>query len=189
MKDFNDSKCPIAKNWWISVLMGLLAIALGIIFVTSPLSSMLTLALLFAWGFILSGVLEVVFSISNRKTLNGWGWNFVSGLIDLFIGVVLLTMPGLTVMLMVYFVGFWIMFKSIWAIGSSIELQKAGVKGWGWLLTAAILGIIFSFIFIMSPVFGGTFIVSFAAISFIVYGIFRIYQGFVLKSIKNTFDK
>lgn len=188
MKDLKDSNLKVAKNWWISVLIGILAIGLGIIFIVSPLSSMLTLALLFAYGFILSGILEIAFSISNRKTLNGWGWNLTSGLIDLFIGIMLLSIPGMTVMLMIYFVGFWIMFRSIWSIGSSIEMQKNGVKGWGWLLAAAILGVIFALIFIMSPALGGTFIVSLAAISFIIYGIFRIYLGFVLKSIKNKLE-
>lgn len=188
MKDLKNSNCRIAKNWWLSILIGLLAIALGILFIAKPINSMLTLALLFAWGFILSGVLETVFSITNRKVLNGWGWNLVSGLIDLFIGIVLLSIPGLTVILMIYLLGFWIMFRSIWSIGSSIEIQRAGMKGWGWLLAASILGVIFSIIFITSPAFGGTFIVSLAAISFIIYGIFRIYLGITLKSIKNKLE-
>lgn len=188
MKEFIDSKLKAAKNWWISVIIGVLAIVLGILFISSPLSSMLTLALFFAFGFILSGILETLFAITNRKVLNGWGWNLVSSLIDLFLGIVLLSIPGLTIMLMIYLIGFWIMFRSIWAIGSSIEMQKAEIKGWGWLLTAAILGIIFSFIFILSPTFGGTFIVAFAAISFIIYGIFRIFMGFTLKSIKNNLE-
>ncbi len=188
MKELKVLNCKIAKNWWLSVLIGLLAIALGILFIAKPLNSLLTLAILFAWGFIFSGLLETVFSITNRKNLTGWGWNLASGLIDLFIGIVLLSAPGLTIILMIYLVGFWIMFRSIWSIGSSIEVQKSGIKGWGWLLVAAILGVIFSIIFIISPAFGGTFIVSLAAISFIIYGIFRIYLGFVLKSIKNNLE-
>lgn len=188
MKEFIDSKLKAAKNWWISVLIGILAIALGIMFISSPESSLLTLAIFFAYGFILSGILEVAFAISNRKAINGWGWNLVSGIIDLFLGAILLLAPGLTVMLMIYFVGFWIMFRSIWTLGSSIELQKVGVKNWGWLLAIAILGIIFSLIFITSPVFGGSFIIAFAAISFIIYGIFRISIGLTLRSIKKKLE-
>lgn len=188
MKNLKDSSNKIAKNWWLSILIGLLAIALGIVFIAKPLNSLLTLALLFAWGFIFSGVLETAFSISNRKNLIGWGWNLASGLIDIFIGIVLLSAPELTVILMIYLVGFWIMFRSMWSIGSSIEVQKSGIKGWGWLLIASILGVIFSIIFIISPAFGGTFIVSLASISFIIYGIFRIYLGFILKSIKDRLE-
>lgn len=189
MKELINTTHEIAKNWWLSILIGILAIALGILFISKPLNSLLTLALLFAWGFIFSGILEAVFSITNRKNLKGWGWNLASGLVDLFIGIVLLSAPELTLFLMIYLVGFWIMFRSIWSIGSSIELQRSGAKGWGWLLLVSILGVIFSVVFLVSPAFGGTFIVSLASISFITYGIFRIYLGFVLKSVKNKLEE
>lgn len=177
------------KYWWMSLIVGVLAIILGILFIANPFTGLATLAILFTIGFIVSGLLEIIFAVSNRDTHNGWGWTLASGIIDLLLGILLISYPIVTIEVMIFFVGFYIMFQSIWAIGSSVELQRAGVKGWGWLLAMAILGIIFSFIFIMSPVFGGSVIVAFASIAFIIYGIFRIYLSFRYKAMKNHLDK
>ncbi len=178
------------KYWWFSLLIGILAIILGILFIAKPFSGLMTIAILFIIGFIVSGILETIFAISNRNTLNGWGWTLANGIITLLIGSALaVTSPIITIEIMSYFIGFWIMFQSFNAIGSACDLQCSKINGWGWLLALAILGILFSFMFIISPAFGGTFIVIYASISFITYGIFRIYLSFKLKSIKDHIDK
>lgn len=176
------------KYWWISILTGILAIVLGILFILHPGNALMTVAMLFAIGFFVNGIFEIAFSIANRDSIKGWGWNLAGGIIDVMLGTLLLTLPGMTVAILIYFVGFWILFRSIWGIGASIDLQTYGVKGWGWLLFLAILGVLFSFAFIMSPAFGGAYIVAFAAIGFIFYGVFKIMMGCKMKSFKNKLD-
>jgi len=178
------------KYWWFSLLIGILAIILGVLFLAKPFNGLMTLAILFIVGFIVSGLLEIIFAISNRDKLNGWGWTLASGIITLVLGTALaFSSPIITIEIMSYFIGFWIMFQSFYSIGTAYDLQRAKVRGWGWLLALAIIGIIFSFIFIISPVFGGTFILIFASISFILYGFSRIYLSIKLKSMKDDIDK
>lgn len=188
----NPSLTDLAKRslryWWVSILTGILAIALGVLFVAVPESALLSLAMLFAIGFIINGIFELTFALVNRRELAGWGWNLVAAIVDLLLGILLLCIPGVTIFILIYFVGFWILFRSIWAIGVSIELQTFGVRGWGWILAFAILGVLFSAVFILSPAFGGSFIVAFAAISFMMYGIFRIALGLRLRSIKKEVE-
>ncbi len=178
------------KFWWVSILIGLLALALGIWFIFTPLTTLVALAIVFAAAFLVSGIFEIIFAISNKNVLKGWGWTLASGIIDLMFGLILIAMPiDVLTLLLAYFVGFWVMFQSIWAIGTSAELQRNSVKGWGWLMALAILGVIMSFIFIMSPVFATGFIVALVSISFISYGCFRIYLGCKLKSLHNEMEK
>ena len=134
------------KYWWISVLTGLLAIALGILFISTPQSALLSLAMLFAIGFLANGIFELAFTLSNKKSISGWGWNLVGAIIDILLGLLLISVPGITVFVLIYFVGFWLLFRSIWGLGASLELQTLGIKGWGWLLAFAILGVLFSFL-------------------------------------------
>lgn len=177
------------KFWWVSILIGLLALALGIWFIFTPLTTLVALAIVFAAAFLVSGIFEIIFAISNKSVLRGWGWTLASGIIDLIFGFILIAMPiDVLTLLLTYFVAFWVMFQSIWAIGTSAELQRNGVKGWGWLMALAILGVIMSFVFIMSPVFTSGFIVALVSISFIAYGCFRIYLGCKLKSLHNEMD-
>ncbi len=177
------------KYWWVSLLIGLLAIMLGIWCLTSPWTTIIALSIVFSITFLVSGIFEIIFAVSNRNTLKGWGWTLVSGIINLLFGIILISMsPAVIAIVLSYFVGFWVMFQSIWGIGAAVELQRNGAKGWGWLLTLAILGVILSFIFIMSPVLTSGFIVALISISFISYGFFRIYLGVKLKSLHKEME-
>ncbi|MFV0468807.1 MAG: HdeD family acid-resistance protein [Dysgonomonas sp.] len=176
------------KYWWISLLIGILSIALGILCISRPIAMLETLAFLFAFGFFFSGLVEIIFAISNRKVIDSWGWSLVSGIIDLLLGIVLLAMPPVLIVgVFGFFIGFWVLFHSIWGIGIACELQRYQVKNWGWLLATAILGILLSFVFILSPIFAaGSFVLAILCIAFFIYGIFRIWLAFELKSLKNN---
>lgn len=184
--DLLDTARAAVKNWWMSLIIGILSIVLGILFIAKPIDGFITLAIVFVVSFFVAGLFEIIFAISNRQVLNGWGWTLVSGIIDILLGILLIQIPESTPYIMVYFVGFWIMFQSIWGIGMSCDLQRVGVSGWRWLLALAILGLLFSFIFIASPIYYTSgFILALAAVAFIMYGIFRIYLSIKLKSFKN----
>ncbi len=62
--------------------------------------------------------------------------------------------------ILLYIVGFWLLFRSIWGVGEAIGLQVTGIRGWGWLLMLAIMSIIASIIFIVSPFFAGIFVTA-----------------------------
>lgn len=186
---FLESAKYAVKHWWVSILIGVLSIILGIMFIRTPIDALLTLSIVFAISFLATGISEIIFAIANRKTVYNWGWSLAGGIVDVLLGVLLLSAPDITALLLVYFVGFWILFRSIWGIGIAFELSRFRIPGWGLMLILAVLGVMLSFVFILSPIFGGGFIVAFAATAFIVYGIFRIYLGFKLKSTKNWLDK
>lgn len=176
------------KNWWVSILIGVLALVVGVLCLTTPDSTLLALSMVFVVVFLLSGILEIVFALSNRD-MQGWGWGLAGGILDLILGILLLTLPlPVITLVLIYFVGFWLLIRSIWGIGIASDLSRWKGSGWGWLLALAILGIIFSFLFFISPVFGGGMIVWFASFAFLFYGIFRIYLGIRLKSFKNDID-
>lgn len=178
------------KYWWVSLLIGLLAIGLGIWCLVSPWATIAALAIVFAISFLVSGVFEIIFAFSNKNTLKGWGWTLTSGIIDLLFGIMLISMsPAVIAIVLSYFIGFWLMFQSIWGIGSAAELQRNGIRGWGWLMALAILGVLMSFLFIMSPALTTGFIVSLVSISFVAYGIFRIYLGVKLRSLHKEMEE
>ncbi len=172
------------KNWWISLLIGILALIVGIWCIVTPDTSLIALTYVFVFTLLISGIIEIIFAVSNRDILYDWGWSLAGGILDVIFGALLLLLPlPIKTIILIYCVGFWIMFRSIWMIGASIELRRMYVKDWGWFLAMAILGLIFSFIFIISPVFSGIFIVAFASVALLLYGVFRIYMAFKLRSI------
>ena len=162
------------KHWYLLLIVGLLYIAVGIWVFLTPLSSYLTLALLFSISFLASGISEIIFSISNRKELDSWGWKLASGLLTAIVGLILLASPLLTITTLPLYVGFVLLFRSIMAISFSIDLHSYGVPQWGWLSFMGVLGLIFSYILIWNPVFAGLTLVYWTGLALITLGIFSI---------------
>lgn len=178
------------RYWWESLVVGLLAIILGIWSLVTPVSALAVFTVFFIVAFFASGIFDIAFAISNRRIMRGWGWVLTGGIIDIMLGLMLLRLPTPVVTIaLVYFVGFWILLRSIWAIGSAAEFSTLGVAGWGWLLALAILSLIFAIIFIFSsPIFGGTVVVAFFAVAMIIYGVFRVDLAFQLRKVLKAYE-
>jgi len=175
------------KHWYLPLILGILFIIVGIWAIITPAATYLSLAILFSVTFFVIGVLEIIFSISHRKQLDGWGWSLASGILSSIIGVLLMIYPQISIITLPLFVGFVVLFHSSMAIAWSIELKKYKVSNWGWLLFAGILGVIFSFILLMNPLFAGLTVAVLTGIALITIGIFHIHFSIELKKLKKTF--
>lgn len=171
------------KNWWLSIILGVLFILLGIWVFRTPLASYISLSMLFSVFIFISGIFGIIFAVSNRKQMEGWGWHLAGGILDLLIGSLLVLHPAVTMTILPFYVGFWVLFRGIFGIGLSFQFKSFGVPNWGLLLVFGILTVLFSFLLLLNPAFTGLWIVYMTAFAFIVMGIFRIILGFNLRKI------
>ena len=171
------------KNWYLPLIGGIIFIGVGVLVLMTPHESYLTLSIIFSISFLISGILDVVFSISNRNEMEGWGWNLALGLLNMVIGFILIIHPGISIVTLPFFVGFVVLFRSIMAIGASLELKNYYVLDWGYLMGLGILGVIFSIILIWNPVFAGLSLIIWTALAFIVFGVYSIMLSFKLKKL------
>lgn len=171
------------KYWWVSLIIGILALVVGVWSVSMPVSTISILTIFFIASLMVSGISDIGFALANRKMINGWGWTLAIGIISLIFSFILLSRPIESILILVTLAGFWVMFVSIMSISGSVEMQRAGIKDWGWLLAFGILGIILAFILIVNPLFASSFIVGMFAISMICYGVVRIYYAFKMRKI------
>lgn len=176
------------KHWWISLLLGILYIIAGVWVFQTPLVSYVSLSIVFSVFIFVSGISQIVFSISSRKEMEGWGWYLSGGILDLIIGMLLITHPLMTMAILPFYVGFWLLFQGFMAIGLSFQIKTFGILSWGWLLFLGILTLLFSFLLLANPIFAGLSIVYLTAMAFITAGIFRIFLAFGLKRIKNELN-
>jgi len=169
------------KYWYLPLILGIVFILLGIWIFITPVASYLTLAVLFAFTFLISGLMEVIYAISNRKHLQSWGWYLISGIIGLVFGILLLSRPEFSLITLGLFVGFGVLFYSFIALGRSLALRKYKIEDWGFSMVMSIIGLILGLLMVWNPLFGGFTIVIYTAFSFITLGIFNIYLSFMLK--------
>ncbi len=89
---FNEIQHSV-KNWWASLLLGIVYIIVALWLMFAPLSSYVALSIVFSISMLISGILEILFAVSNRKGVPSWGWYIVGGLIDLVLGIYLIAYP------------------------------------------------------------------------------------------------
>ncbi|NLA48695.1 MAG: hypothetical protein GX876_04440 [Bacteroidales bacterium] len=178
------------KHWWISLLVGILALILAVWALVTPIETLTVMIYVFIIMFFISGISDIGFAMVNRNAMRGWGWGLMNGILEVIFGIILLIIPAtLLITILLYLIGFWVLFRSVWSVGEAIELQIIGIRGWGWLLALGILGIIASIIFIISPVFAGIFVVALISLALMFYGIFRIYLAFGLRRINKLISQ
>ena len=120
------------KNWWMSLLLGLLYIAVALCLLFAPVSSYVALSVIFSISILVSGILEIFFAVGNKKIINSWGWYLAGGIIDLLIGIYLVFYPLVSMELIPFIVAFWLMFRGFTLCGYSTDLKRYGTKDWGW---------------------------------------------------------
>ena len=86
---FNEIQHSV-KNWWASLLLGIVYIIVALWLMFAPLSSYVALSIVFSISMLISGILEILFAVSNRKGVPSWGWYIVGGIIDVILGIYLI---------------------------------------------------------------------------------------------------
>jgi uncharacterized membrane protein HdeD (DUF308 family) len=174
------------RNWWWFIIIGILFIVAGIAVLSRPLEGYVGLSVLFSFIILAIGISQIAFSLGNRDILPGWGWTLVSGIIDVAAGAYLLVFPVVTMATLPYFVGFWLMFRSFYIMGASMDLQSFGVSGWGWLFTGGILLLILSGLILYFPVAAAAGIVAWSGLAFLTGGVLSMVLAFKLRGVKNA---
>jgi uncharacterized membrane protein HdeD (DUF308 family) len=172
--------------WWLLLLIGLILIATGIWIFASPAAAYVSLSILFGVSILIIGIFETAFAISARGSIEGWGWMLASGVLDLIIGIYLLMYPVVTMAILPFILGFWLMFRGFSAFGFAFDMKSYGSKDWGWLLLLAIAIIFFGFMVLAVPAFGVANIIVWTGLSFIAAGVYRVVLAFKLRKLKKT---
>ena len=181
MKTFVESLNSAVRNWWLSLLLGILYIALAIWLFVNPLASYLAISMVFSVFMFVSGLFGIIFALGNRHVLANWGWYLSSAIIDLLIGIVLLASPELSMAVLAYILAFWLLFRGFSGIGHATDLRRYGAPNWGWSLALAILAVIFAIGILMVPAAGAVTFVVMVGCALLAFGIFRILVAFELR--------
>ena len=183
MKTLFDEMEHAVKNWWLSLILGILYIIVALCLPFAPGSSYIALSVIFSISMLISGIIEIIFSISNRRGISSWGWYLAGGIIDLILGIYLVAYPLLSMEVIPFIVAFWMMFRGFSATGYSMDLKRYGTREWGWYMGFGILAIICSLIILWQPAVGALYVIYMLAFTFLIIGFFRVMLSFELKSL------
>jgi uncharacterized membrane protein HdeD (DUF308 family) len=112
-----------------SLISAVLGIAAGIVLLLWPLTGVLSLTFVLIAYFIIEGIASIMFALEH-KISGRWGWMLVSGIIDLFLAVMILTgLPGSAAWALGLLVGINMVFGGSALIAMALHARTASLAG------------------------------------------------------------
>jgi len=152
-------------------LKALLAIAIGLAFLINPIGMVTTFSYLLGIALLIFGATSMYNGIKLREEASFWPLLIEDGILQVFVGIVLLAWPGLTPNLIMIIIGIWIIFGGI----IQIIIANKYKDGTSHRNFRGILAIILGGIIVFNPAEGvKIFSMIFGAMS-LLYGLYMIY--------------
>jgi uncharacterized membrane protein HdeD (DUF308 family) len=161
----------LARNWWLILLRGICAVIFGLLTFAWPGVTLAVLVLFYGAFAFVDGVLSLIAAVMGGAPAPRW-WLAIVGLLGIAVGIVTLMMPGMTALVLLYFIAFWAIAIGIMQIAGAIRLRKEIDNEW-MLIASGIISVLFGLILIVSPGAGALGLLF-------VIGVYAVIHGIVL---------
>jgi len=172
----------IARNWWVFVFRGVVAILFGVLAFLRPGITLEALVLLFAFWALFDGVLALIGSVGAAEAHEPWWPLVLIGLLGIAAGVVTLKWPGITALALLLVIAYWSIFRGILEIVGAVRLRNL-IPGEGWLIVGGLASIAFGVLLIIYPGSGLLAVIWLIGIYAVIFGIAQLMLGFRLKNL------
>jgi uncharacterized membrane protein HdeD (DUF308 family) len=168
----------LARNWWLFLLRGVVALVFGLLSLAWPGISLLTLILLFGAYALVDGAFALAAAIVGRGDSGFRWWLVIVGLLGIGVGTATFLWSGLTALMLLYFIAGWVVATGALQIVGAIELRNVIEDEW-WLILDGALSVLFGIFLFIMPGAGALALIWLIALFAITVGILMI--GFALK--------
>ena len=182
MKSYNsDYSEQLIGRWWLSIIVGLVALAAGFIVLINPLTSYITIAIWLGVAVLISGIIGLVQSFSSDSALVRNGWVILAAIADIIIGLLLIFNMVITAVMLPMLFGVWLLYRGFIGVVMGMDLRSCRVPNAGWVVLGSVIMIVISLAVLLMPqTLGVEAIVLFVAAAFLIYGFSSISLGFRL---------
>ena len=168
------------RGWWLFLVRGLLALAVGVIAIVDPGATLAAIILLLGAFFIVDGVFAVVKAFRVMRSDTSWWLLLLSGVIGIVAGVAVFMWPGLTALTLGYLVGFWAIVTGIFEVMVAISLRRV-IRGEWLYVVFGVISIAFGVYVSLVPGLGLTYLTLLIAIYGFAAGFALIAVAFRLR--------
>lgn len=143
------------KHWWLMLIAGILCIAAGICVFVFPVESYVVLSILFGIVMLLTGVGQLIIASTSGNYLMMRGYFIVGGIMDLILGIFLCVYPGVTLVVLPFMMGLWLMYHSFILIAFGGDMDTFKVSGSASMIILGILVLVLSIFVLLNPFSAG----------------------------------
>lgn len=168
-----------SRAWWVVVAVGILLVLAGFTYWFWPVAGFAVASQLFGWLLIATGIVQLCVA-SGPDHARQWGWWLAGGIIDIFVGFMLVRSVLLSELVLPYFLAFLFVYWGIEAfIGAGYGRQR---KYWWLGIINGVLLLVIGYFFIEAGFVSDMWMVSFlTSIAFIYWGFTVAMAGYAMK--------
>jgi uncharacterized membrane protein HdeD (DUF308 family) len=169
----------LAKNWWMLLLRGICAILFGILAFVWPAMTLVTLILLYGAFAFVDGIFALIAAITGGAPAPRW-WLAIVGLLGIAAGLATWFWPGLTALVLLYFIAGWSIAIGVMQIVGAIQLRKEIDNEW-LLIAAGVVSVLFGGLLIAQPGAGAVAVLFIIGIYAVLYGLLLVFLAMRLR--------
>ena len=179
--DYSERSERLVGYWWLSLIAGMVLIAIGFIVMVNPAVSYFSFATWFGFAVMLTGVLTLIQSLTSDNRYMRRGWLILASIADIIIGIILIFNSLVAAFVMPILLGAWLLYRGTAMLMQGVDLKSHSVRGSGWLIFYSVIVIIVSLAVLWMPAtLGVEAVILFVAIAFVSYGVSMVTFGFRL---------
>jgi uncharacterized membrane protein HdeD (DUF308 family) len=172
-----------AKNWWVLLIRGILAVLFAVMAFTLPGLTLVTLVLLYGVYALADGLTALW--VGGRA--RAW-WFAMLGILGVIVGVCTFIYPGITAIALLYLIAAWAVVRGAFEIVTAIQLRKEINNEW-MLILGGILSIIFGLALVANPAAGALAVVWIIGSYAFIFGLMMIVLAFRLRGLSGRLEK
>jgi uncharacterized membrane protein HdeD (DUF308 family) len=153
-------------KWWLVGLLGLLAIAAGVLAIVYPDVTLLALGLIVGIYLVIAGVAYVSLGTLDNQTASGRVLRVLVGFLSILAGLVCLVRPGAGVLALLIVLSFWFILTGVADLARALDVREHRVIS----IVLGIVSIAAGVIIVANPDIGLTTLALLAGIGLIVRG-------------------
>lgn len=157
------------RNWWMYLVMGLATLMFGIVAVSNPAQTFLSLGFFFGLFLLISGGVDIVMALSSSRVKSSWIFSMIFGAIEALIGIYILQRPGLAFATFIVYVAIGLLVRGVLHMIEAFDSEYDTMFR-TWHIIAAVVSVLASIIVWRYPIQG--------TLAFVwVVGVFAIING------------
>ncbi|HJV85386.1 MAG TPA: HdeD family acid-resistance protein [Noviherbaspirillum sp.] len=173
------------RSWWVYALRGLVAIVFGLLALTLPAVTLLSLVALFAAYAFIAGVVSVAGAVRNRRHDEDWWLPLLFGLVSIGAAVIAVIHPALTALVFVLVIGANALVGGVLDIAAAIRLRKV-IRGEWMLVLSGIASIVFGALVFLFPGAGALALIWWISLYAVVTGVLLLALAFRLRTLARS---
>ena len=172
----------LSRHWWVLLLRGLAAIAFGVLVWLQPGGSLAVLILLFGAYAMADGILAVWTAIAGFDHNDHWGVLLLGGLVSIGVGVLTFLVPGLSALVLLFYIAAWAIAKGVLEIVAAIRLLRELEDEW-LLILGGLASVVFGVSLMAQPGRGAVALIWLIATYAIVFGVLLALLAFQVRTL------